>query len=698
MPTNLWNDEEAARLSGLDLLAYRSNRLGRDRSVCNWAGGNTSMKTVERDFRGRETQVLWVKGSGSDLATISNKGFTALRLDDVLPLVERETMSDDEMVNYLGHCALSPGMPRASIETLLHAFMPAAHVDHTHPDAVISFCCAPNSEALTHEVFGDEVVWVPYIRPGFPLAKLIAQAVHQQPHARAVFMAKHGLVTWGESTAESYQNTLEFIQRAEDYIAKREHEPFGGALCESLPAPERRALIAQLLPIVRGAISQKRSMVLHYDDSEATLAFVNSVEGKRLALSGAACPDHLVHTKPTPLWLDGDSPTPDADELAWRLHEGITTFTADYQRYYEQQTLENIHSQFAIRNSQFIAMDDPFPRITLIPRIGLIATGKDAATARISAEIYQRAIALMRGAHALGGFVPLTPSEDYGVEYWPLERYKLTLAPPPRELAGRVALVTGGASGIGRAIALRFAQEGAHVVIADWNREGAQTVAQTIEEQFGAGRARAVCADVTREDEVTTAFQQTVLRYGGLDMLVSNAGIASAHPIEHTTLAEWERMFGVLATGYFLTSREAFKLMKAQGRGGQVVFIASKNALAPGSNAAAYSAAKAAELHLARCLAEEGGPFGIRVNSICPDAVLEGSSIWNSEWRAARARAHGIAPEQLEEHYRKRNTLKVSVYAEDIAEAALFLVSARSAKMTGAVLNVDGGVPGAYVR
>ncbi|MEP7200601.1 MAG: bifunctional rhamnulose-1-phosphate aldolase/short-chain dehydrogenase, partial [Chloroflexota bacterium] len=655
---------------------------GRDRSVCNWAGGNTSMKTVEPDFRGRETRVLWVKGSGSDLATITNKGFTALRLDDVLPLVARETMSDDEMVAYLSHCALSPGMPRASIETLLHAFMPAAHVDHTHADSVISFCCAPHSEALTREVFGDEVVWVPYIRPGFPLAKLIAQAVSQQPHARAVFMAKHGLVTWGDSAAQSYHNALEFIQRAEDAIAQREREPFGGAHSEALSTAERHALSAHLLPVVRGAVGEKRGVILHYDDSESTLAFVNSAEGKRLALSGAACPDHLVHTKPTPLWLDGDSLN--VDELASRLREGMTIFAANYQSYYEEQTREaNLKSN--IKNQKSIEMDDPFPRIILIPRVGLIATGKDAATARISAEIYQRAIEVMRGAHALGGFVPLTPAEDYGVEYWPLERYKLTLAPPPRELAGRVALVTGGASGIGRAIAMRFAQEGAHVVIADLNADGAQAVAQTIAEKFGAGRAQAVRMNVTREAEVSAAFRQTVMQYGGLDILVSNAGIASAHPIEQTSLAEWERMFDVLATGYFLTAREAFKVMKAQGRGGQVVFIASKNALAPGSGAAAYSAAKAAELHLARCLAEEGGAFGIRVNSICPDAVLAGSSIWSSEWRAARAKEYGIAPDQLEEHYRKRNTLKVNVYAEDIAEAALFLVSARAAKTTGAV-------------
>ena len=695
MPTNFWNDADAARLNDLDLLTYRSNLLGRDRSVANWGGGNTSMKTIERDFRGRATRVLWVKGSGSDLATITRKGFTALRLDDTLPLIERDTMNDDEMVDYLAHCAFTPGHPRASIETLMHAFIPAPHVDHTHADAVIAFCCAVNSEALTREVFGDVVVWIPYIRPGFPLAKLIAQALQRQPRARAVFMAKHGLVTWGNTARESYHNTLGMIQRAEDYIAQRagNRPALGGARCESLSESERRALVAQLLPLVRGAVSAKRHTLLHFDDSAATLAFVNAVEAKQLALSGAACPDHLVHTKPTPLWVDWESP----DDLEANLRAGMESYAEAYRMYYDAETRAR-NQQSAISNQKSIEMDDPFPRIILIPRVGLIATGKDAATAKISADIYQRAIAVMRGAHALGGFTPLTPAEDYGVEYWPLERYKLTLAPPPRELAGRVALVTGGASGIGRAIALRLAQEGTHVVIADLNLGGAQNVAQTIEEKFGEGRAIAMQTNVTCEEQVIGVFHQAIARYGGLDILVSNAGLASASPIEHTSLADWERIHGVLATGYFLTAREAFKVMKAQGRGGQLVFIASKNALAPGSGAAAYSAAKASELHLARCLAEEGGAFGIRVNSVCPDAVLEGSSIWNSEWRTQRAREYGIAPDQLEEFYRKRNTLKVNVYAEDVAEAVLYLVCARSAKTTGAVINVDGGVPGAYVR
>jgi rhamnulose-1-phosphate aldolase/alcohol dehydrogenase len=687
MPTNFWNNTHIASLDELALLAHRSNLLGRDRSVANWGGGNTSMKTLEHDFRGRATRVLWVKGSGSDLATITRKGFTALRLDDTLPLIERATMSDDEMVNYLAHCAFTPGHPRASIETLMHAFIPAAHVDHTHADAVIAFCCAVNSESQTRQVFGDDVIWLPYIRPGFPLAKLIAQAVAQRPAARAVFMAKHGLVTWGKSARESYHNTLEIIQRAEDYIAQRaQNKPaLGGAQFDALPESERRAIFTRLAPIARGAVSQRRHTILHFDDSATTLAFINSVEAKSLALSGAACPDHLVHTKPTPLWIDWTTP----DDLETNLRAQIDAYADAYKNYFDAE-----HA----RAGDQIECDDPFPRIILIPRVGLIATGKDAATAQISAEIYHRAIAVMRGAYALGGFIPLTPSEDYGVEYWPLERYKLTLAPPPRELAGKIAFVTGGASGIGRAIALRLANEGAHVVIADLNREGADAVAKSIEEKFGAGRAIVAPCDVTCEDQVVAAFAQTLARYGGLDILVSNAGLASAHPIDQTSLAEWNHIHAVLATGYFLTAREAFKTLKAQGRGGQIIFIASKNAIAPGSGAAAYSAAKASELHLARCLAEEGGTAGIRVNSVCPDAVLEGSSIWNSEWRAQRAREYGIAPEQLEEFYRKRNTLKVNVYAEDVAEAVLFLVSARSAKTTGAVINVDGGVPGAYVR
>ena len=695
MPINSWNDQKTEPLSELDLLVYRSNLLGRDRAVANWGGGNTSAKITERDFRGRETRVLWIKGSGSDLATITRQGFTAIRLDDTLPLVERATMSDDEMVNYLAHCAFTTSQPRASIETLMHAFVPAAHVDHTHPDAIIAFCCAVNSEALTRQVFGDDVLWLPYIQPGFTLAKLIAQELKTHPRARAIFMGKHGLVTWGDTARAAYHNTLVIIQRAEEYIAQRaDGKPMlGGAQFDALAESERRTTFARIAPIIRGAVSERRSTILHFDDSASTLAFIDSVEGKSLALSGAACPDHLVHTKPTPLWIDWQS----SDDLAENLRAGMKSFAELYRAYYEAETRAR-NQKSKIENLKSIEMDDPSPRIILIPRVGLITTGKDTAAAKISAEIYHRAIEVMRGAHALGGFVSLTPTENYGVEYWPLERYKLTLAPPPRELAGKVAFVTGGASGIGRAIALRLAQEGAHVVIADLNSDGAQAVAKIIEENFGAGRAFAAKCDVTSEDQVSAAFDQTIQRYGGLDLVVANAGLASAHPIDQTTLAEWNRIQSVLATGYFLTAREAFKAFKAQGRGGGIVFIASKNALAPGSGASAYSAAKAAELHLARCLAEEGGAHGIRVNSVCPDAVLEGSSIWNSEWRIQRAREYNIAPDQLDEFYRKRTTLKVNVFAEDIAEAVLFFVSARSAKTTGAILTVDGGVPGAYVR
>ncbi len=689
MVQSLWNDNDTAGLDELGLLAYRSNRLGADRSVSNWAGGNTSMKQIERDFRGRAVQTLWVKGSGTDLGTITRNGFAAVRMDDALPLLERGTMSDDEMVSYLAHCSLHPNMPRASIETLLHAFLPAKHVDHVHADAIVTFCCAPGSEGLTREVFGDEVLWVPYIRPGFPLSKLIAETMHKRPQVRAVFMAKHGLVTWGDTAAECYRNSLEYIQRAEDYIRQQtgSQRPLGRLRFDALPRDERRVLMAKLLPVMRGMLSDVRPMILHYDDLDETLAFAGSDEARQYALTGTACPDHLVHTKPWPLWLEPQSFEPDA--LAAQLRAELDQYKERYRAYYARE-----HA----RAGDNFEMDDPNPRIILVPRVGMIATGKDVFWARTAGDIFHRAMAVIRGLWALGGFVPLNEAEDYDVEYWPLERYKLTLQAPPRELSGRVALVTGGAGGIGRAIALRLAQEGAHVVIADLNGEAAQAVAGAIEAKHGAGRALAVCADVTREAEMVAAFEQAITAYGGLDILIANAGIAGANAIEDVSLAEWERLQGVLSTGYFLAAREAFRAMKAQARGGQIVFIVSKNGLAPGRKAAAYSAAKAAELHLARCLAEEGGPFGIRVNSVCPDAVIEGSGIWNSAWREARAKEYGIAPDQIEEFYRKRSTLKVNVYPDDIAEAAYFLLSSRAAKSTGAVLTVDGGIPGAYVR
>ncbi|HEY8496399.1 MAG TPA: bifunctional aldolase/short-chain dehydrogenase [Limnochordales bacterium] len=686
---DLWDDAQAGACGDeLDLLVYRSRLLGTDRRVCNWKGGNTSTKCTLIDHAGRPQRVLWVKGSGSDLADITRRDFVGLRLAEVEPLIERDAMSDAEMVDYLSRCVLHPSMPRQSIETLLHAFIPYDYVDHTHPDSVIAFCTTDDGERLVKECFGERAVWIPYIRPGFTLARQVGLAVRENPQLEAVFLAKHGLVTWGRTAAECYRNTIRIINEAAAFIEARvQGRPaFGGVKVAVLPAQERRRLAAQLLPLVRGLVSRRQRMILHYDDSERVLEFVNGKDSRALALTGAACPDHLVHTKYLPLWVDFDPVSEGLPHLEERLRAGIDRYAAEYTAYVQAHRREGE------------GVDDPYPRVILIPGIGMIATGKDKATARQTAGLFHRAIEVMDGASVLGRYVSMTPQEACDVEYWPLERYKLTLAPPEKELSRRVALITGAASGIGRAAAERLAEAGAHVVIADINVQAAEAVAAGINKSVGSERALALAMDVTDEAAVVAGLEQVVLTYGGLDILVSNAGTAMARTIEETSLADWERLFRLLATGYFLVSREAVRCMKRQGIGGSIVFVTSKNAMVASKHAAAYNAAKAAELHLARSLAEELGPDGIRVNCVAPDAVLAGSSIWSGRWREERAAAYGIAPEQLEEYYRQRTALRVNVYPQDVAEAILFFASDRSAKTTGCTLTVDGGVQAAYMR
>ena len=689
MIRSLWDRDQAAKCeSALDQLVYRSNLIGADRRVCNWGGGNTSTKTKGTDFRGREIELMWIKGSGSDLATMKAGQFTALRLDDVLPLMERDEMSDEEMVAYLAHCMVDSKHPRPSIETLLHAFLPFAHVDHTHPDAIISICCADNGRAVAEEIYGDRFVWVPYVRPGFTLSKLIAQGVAGNPKAELVLMEKHGLVTWGDTAEECYAKTISIIQEAEGYIASRvqEDQLFGGPIHESLPKAEREHILAQLMPVIRGAVSREKRMILTFDDEPDVMQFVNSKQAKELSQIGAACPDHLVHTKMVPLFVEWDPQSRDVELLKQQVLDGIARFQEEYRQYFERNRSEGDR------------MFEAAPRVILIPGIGMVNTGKSWANSKVSGALYHRAIAVMRGATTLGSFVSLDERESYQVEYWPLELYKLTLAPPEAEFSRQVVLVTGGAGGIGSETCRSFAAQGAHVVVADLNSEGAAEVAAQINEQYGEGRAIAVKMNVTSEEDVSLALAEAARTYGGIDILVNNAGLATSRPFDETTLQEWELNLSVLGTGYFLVAREAFKQMKAQGIGGNMVFVGSKNSVYAGKNAAAYSSAKALEVHLARCIAAEGGEYGIRVNSILPDAILQGSAIWNSSWRSERAAAYGIEPDQLEEYYRKRTTLLVNVYPKDIAEGILFFASSRSEKTTGCMLTIDGGVPAAFPR
>jgi rhamnulose-1-phosphate aldolase/alcohol dehydrogenase len=695
--------EKNSTSTTLAQLVARSRKLGADRSVCNWGGGNTSAKSDEVDFRGRPARILWVKGSGSDLATVTEASFTGLYMDDLLPLLERERMSDSEMVDYLLHCFYEPGRPRPSIETFLHGFLPFAHVDHTHADATNYFACAEGGEALARGCFGDALVWIPYRRPGYGLGREVAMALRAKPEAKLVILAKHGLITWGDTDESCYASTMATIAQAREFvearIARADRTLFGGFRGAPLSAEERRSVAAQVAPVVRGLISAEKRQILRFEDGEDVLAFASSQDAPRLTQIGAACPDHLVHTKPWPLLVEW-TPGQDVISLVERLRMGVSAYVEKYRRYLEDNAPQDLDPDATtpIYRAEDAAAD-PHPRVILIPGVGMFTTGKDALMADVSAQLYHRAVAVMRGAEACGGFISLSDAESYAVEYWPLEQYKLKLAPPEREFARHVALVTGAAGGIGSAVCRRLAQDGAHIVATDIDLAGAEQLATWLNSHFGAGRAVAVKMDVTSEESVRAAFERAALVFGGIDVIVNNAGLASSAPITETTLSEWNKSWHVLATGYFLVAREGFRLMEAQGRGGNLVFVASKNALVAGKNAAAYSTAKAAEAHLARCLAEEGGQFGIRVNTVNPDAVLAGSRIWDSTWREERAATYGVAPDQLEEVYRKRTALLVNILPEDIAEAVAFFASpTRSIKSTGNILNVDGGVAAAYPR
>ena len=689
MVQSLWDQSKASQAADtLDELVYRSNIIGADRRVCNWGGGNTSSKTTVKDFRGRDVEVMYVKGSGSDLASMKAGNFTGLRMDDIKPLFDRDSMPDEEMVAYLAHCMIDAKHPRASIETLLHAFLPFKHVDHTHPDAIISLCCADNGKELAKEIFGDRFVWVPYVRPGFTLSKMIAEGVLSNPNAELVLMEKHGLVTWGDTSEQCYAQTIKIISEAESFIEGRFNPDrlFGGVKHSPLPAETRLSIAAEVMPMIRGAVSDTKKMILSFDDEDDVLAFVGGKDSSELSQVGAACPDHLVHTKMAPLFIDWTPDADDVDGLKAKLQEGISSYKEQYQAYFDRNKHEGD------------VMFEAAPRVILIPGVGMINSGKSWSNSKVSGALYHRAIAVMRGATALGKFVSLSENESYNVEYWPLELYKLTLAPKEAEFSRQIAFITGGAGGIGSETARRLVSEGAHVVLADLNLEGAEKVAGEINEKYGENRAIAVKMDVTDEAAVHSAYQASAIAYGGVDIIVNNAGLATSSPFEETSLKEWNLNMNVLGTGYFLVAREAFKIMKQQSIGGSMVFVGSKNSVYAGKNASAYSAAKALEAHLARCIAAEGGQYGIRVNTVLPDAILQGSAIWNSNWRNERAAAYGIEPDELEEYYRKRTTLLVNIYPRDIAEGIAFFASSRSEKTTGCMLTIDGGVPAAFTR
>jgi len=689
---NLWDDAKAEGMSGPELLVYRSNTLGSDKRVTNYGGGNTSSKIWQKDpLTGDDVEVLWVKGSGGDSASIKLDGFATLYMDKLQALkgLYRGVAHEDEMVGYLPHCTFNLNPRAASIDTPLHAYVPKPFVDHMHPDAIIAIAAAKDSKALTREIFGDAIGWLPWKRPGFELGLWLEKFCVEHPEAKGVILESHGLFTWGDTPKECYETTISVINQAIEWFERRSEglAIFGGEAVKSLDATERRAIAAKLMPRIRGLISEKSHKLGHFDDQPAVLEFVNSRDLRPLAALGTSCPDHFLRTKIRPLVIEFDPARPDVDAVIARLADDIAAYRVGYQAYYD-----------SCKHPDSPAIRDPNAVVYLMPGVGMFTFAGDKATARISGEFYVNAINVMRGASTVSSYVGLPAQEAFDIEYWLLEDLKLQRMPKPKSLAGQIALVTGGAGGIGRATANRLLREGACVVLADIDEAALASANDELAKAYGKDFVRPVLINVTAEEQVISGFAETAVEFGGIDILVSNAGLASSAPIEETTLALWNKNMDILSTGYFLVSREAFRLFRAQKIGGNVVFVASKNGLAASPNAAAYCTAKAAEIHLARCLALEGAEAQIRVNVVNPDAVLRGSKIWTGEWKEQRAAAYKMSTDDLEEHYRSRSMLKRSVFPEDIAEAIYFFASDMSAKSTGNIVNVDAGNAQSFTR
>jgi len=687
IPGNRWSRAAAAAKSPAELLLYRSNLLGSDLTVTNFGGGNTSAKLSEIDpLTGEHVSVLYVKGSGGDLGSMCLDGFSTLYLDKLLGLEKlyRGVAFEDEMVGYLPHCTFNLNPRAASIDTPLHAYLPFAHVDHVHPDAIIALAASSAGQRATEEIYGGRIGWLPWKRPGFDLGLRLRDCVAANPGLRGVMLAGHGIICWGDSAEDCYANTIDLIAQAAAYLNERMagRAAFGGPVVSALPADARAKAAAALMPRLRGAMAGERPKIGHFSEDSETLEFVGSQDFERLTAIGTSCPDHFLRTKIAPLALDPARVHDDS-----HLAGAIQSYRQLYADYYQR-----------CAGPADPSMRDPNPVVVLLPGVGRFTFAADKATARLAGEFYGNAINVMRGATAIGDYIGLPESEAFAIEYWALEEAKLQRMPKPRPLVGRIALVTGAAGGIGAATAVRLLADGACVMLADRDEEALTQTGEGLVKRFGADFVRTALCDVTDETQVQAAFDDCARAFGGLDILVANAGIASSAAIEDTTVALWRKNYEVLAEGYFLTSRSAFPLMKLQN-GGSIIFIGSKNALAATPNASAYASAKAATVHLARCLALEGAAHGIRVNVVNPDAVIRGSRIWDGDWRRERASAYGIdAGEELEEFYRKRSLLKRNVLPEDIAEAVYFLASDASSKSTGNIINVDAGNAQAFTR
>jgi len=686
-----WNDQVASSLSEPELLLYRSNLLGSDLRITNFGGGNTSGKIAMADpLSGDSVKVLWVKGSGGDVGSMKLDGFATLYMDKLNALKPRYRglEHEDEMVAMSAHCTFNLNPRAASIDTALHAFIPRAHVDHMHPDAVIAIAASKNGERLTKDVFRGKLAWVSWQRPGFDLGLKLEKVIKDHPNAEGMVLQNHGLFTWGDTSKQCYDNTVRVISQANEWLkAKSTASTFGGQVVEPLGADQRRRVVERLVPSLRGRISANLKKHGNFDDSAGVLEFVCSKDLQKLADLGTSCPDHFLRTKVNPLVLAYDPKRDNIDEVIAGLDAALEGYRAQYAAYYQR-----------CKRVSTPAMRDANAVIYLIPGVGMLSFQKDKATARIASEFYINAINVMREAERVDTYVALPEQEAFDIEYWLLEEAKLQRMPKAKSLAGRVAFVTGGAGGIGRATAARLLAEGACVLLADIDQNALTEAQADLQSRFGKDMVATVIADVTNESAVEAALSSALSTFGGLDIVVSNAGIASSASIQDTSLALWNQNMSILATGYFLVSRTAFRILREQNVGGSIVFVASKNGLVASPGASAYCTAKAAEIHLARCLALEGAEVHIRVNVVNPDAVIRGSKIWDGKWKEQRAASNKIEADDIEEFYRKRSMLKLSVLPEDIAEGIYFFASDLSAKSTGNILNVDAGNAGAFTR
>lgn len=693
----LWDDEAAAKLAGdeVALLIYRSNLLGADLRLTNYGGGNTSCKAIAKDpLTGEEVEVMWIKGSGGDIGTLTKSGLAALYVDRLRNLknVYRGLEFEDEMVELFNHTIYDLASKAPSIDTPLHGFLPFKHIDHLHPDAAIAIAAAKDGKKITEELFGGKIGWVEWQRPGFDLGLQLKACLDANPGIRGIMLGSHGLFTWGDTAYESYINTLEIIEQCAGYLEQnygKKGPVFGGAKIQSLDEEGRKKQAIALAPILRGFCSSKQNMIGHFTDDVRVLEFINSNDLDRLAPLGTSCPDHFLRTKISPLVLDlgKDEDLSDATALKSRLAPAFEAYRAMYTEYYN--TCKHANSP---------AIRDANPVVILYPGVGMFTFAKDKQTARVAAEFYINAINVMKGAEAISEYTSLPRQEAFDIEYWLLEEAKLQRMPKPKALSGRVALVTGSAGGIGKAIAKKFAQEGAVVVLNDMNAERLEGAAEEFKKLFGKDAYTTAVLDVTKADQIADAVGKAILAFGGVDLIVNNAGLSISKDIAGHTEKDWDLLYDVLVKGQFMVTQAATAVMKKQNIGGDIINIVSKNALVSGPNNAGYGSAKAAQLHLSRLNAAELGGDRIRVNVVNPDAVISDSNIWAGGWAEGRAKAYGITVEELPAYYAKRTLLNETILPDDIANACFVFAGGLLNKSTGNVLNVDGGVAAAFVR